>query len=129
MFWGIVEPKKNTITKYEVNIEDMQISIGTKSEDSFVNLEEGALLKVKSGAEEAENAIEVKYADKLQGMFVLTLSNLDALNTLADTIIAEGEKRADIPVFVKFAKRGLSGVPTFMDWDGCVGSVKVLLQK
>ena len=50
-------------------------------------------------------------------------------DTLANTIIAEGEKRADIPVFVKFTKRGLSGVPTFMDWDGCVGSVKVLLQK
>ena len=130
---GIVKNMDETVDLYfrfpEVNIEDMQISIGTKSEDSFVNLEEGALLKVKSGAEEAENAIEVKYADKLQGMFVLTLSNLDALNTLANTIIAEGEKRADIPVFVKFAKRGLSGVPTFMDWDGCVGSVKVLLQK
>ena len=32
-------------------------------------------------------------------------------------------------VYVKFDKRGLSGVPTFLDWDGCQGSVSVLLQK
>ena len=43
----------------------------------------------------------------------------------ADTALAAGP----VTVYAKYKKRGLSGVPTFMDWDGVVGSVKILLTK
>ena len=32
-------------------------------------------------------------------------------------------------VYAKYNKRGLAGVPTFMDWDGCCGFISVLLQR
>ena len=34
-----------------------------------------------------------------------------------------------VAISFKYNKRGMAGVPTFMDWDGCIGSVKILLQK
>lgn len=113
----------------EVKIEDMEISIGSNDDGDFVPLTEGALLTVKSGEEEAENAVEVKYADGLQGLFVINIKDLSAMNDFADEIIDGDETGVELPVYVRFTKRGLAGVPTFMDWDGAVGSVKILLQK
>lgn len=46
----------------------------------------------------------------------------------ADAIIKAGPKET-VDVKVSYTREGLAGVPTFMDWDGCVGAVKVLLQK
>lgn len=113
----------------EVKVEDMEICIGSKAEDKFVPLVEKGLLSAICEDKEATDCIEAKYVDGLQGMFVLNIKDLDAANAFADEIIAEGETGKEIPVFVRFKKRGLAGVPTFMDWDGCVGSVKILLQK
>jgi hypothetical protein len=36
---------------------------------------------------------------------------------------------SSVEVKLGFKKQGLAGVPTFLDWDGVVGSVKVLLTK
>ena len=46
----------------------------------------------------------------------------------ADQVINAAPKKV-AEVKVKYVREGLAGVPTFMDWEGCVGSVKVLLQK
>ena len=110
----------------EVNIEDMKIAIGTKTESEFANLVEGGKVSVTINTKVAD-AVEIKYANELQGLFTIKVAKAK-LTDLANALPA-GKEEADVPVYVKFAKRGLAGVPTFMDWDGCVGSVKVLLQK
>lgn len=111
----------------EVNIEDMKIAIGVTTETEFASLVEGGKANVTVGATKVENAVDIKYANELQGLFTIKVDKTK-LNALIAAIPA-GKEEADVPVYVKFAKRGLAGVPTFMDWDGCVGSVKVLLQK
>ncbi len=57
---------------------------------------------------------DISYIDLTQGVIELTAN--DAISS--DTII-----------YCNYNKRGMAGVPTFMDWDGVVGRVKVLLQK
>ncbi len=113
----------------EVKIEDMEIEIGTKADDKFVPLVEKGLISAYSGEEKATDVIEAKYVDGLQGLFVINIKDLTEANRFAEAVIPEGENSIELPVFVRFKKRGLAGVPTFMDWDGVVGSVKVLLQK
>lgn len=110
----------------EVNIEDMQIAIGIKDDTKFVALTEGGKVAIyKDAATKVDAAVDVKYANELQGLFTI---KVDATKSL-DSLFPANTNEVDVPVYVKFAKRGLAGVPTFMDWDGCVGSVKVLLQK
>jgi len=50
----------------------------------------------------------------------------DRLKAIADAVKAN---KKPLSVRVVYQVKGKSGVPTFMDWAGCVGSVKVLLQK
>ena len=37
--------------------------------------------------------------------------------------------KEELPVKVMMLKAGEAGVPTNLDWDGCVGTVQILLQK
>lgn len=81
-----------------------------------------------------EGLIRVKYFDTLQGFFVLEAVDKNALYAFFTTNagILNGPNGAavkTIKVIAKFSKRGLSGVPTFMDWDGCQGYASILLQK
>lgn len=54
------------------------------------------------------------YKDELQGLFALKPSA--ALSS-------------DYHVYVSYKKAGKAGVPTNLDWAGCKGTVKILLQK
>lgn len=67
-----------------------------------------------------DGAFTVSYANALQGLVKIHIDK-----DKADPVL----QAASQEVFIRCKKRGLSGVPTFMDWDGCVGSVKVLLTK
>lgn len=68
------------------------------------------------------DVLEVKYMNELQGLIVLKVLKPEALGTGA-------EGTAPINVYAKYKKRGLSGVPTFLDWDGCQGVVSILMQR
>lgn len=68
-------------------------------------------------------SITVTYLDETQGFIVFAI---DGATFNAETTLAAGEQ---LSIFVRFKKRGLSGIPTFMDWDGCVGFASVLLQR
>jgi hypothetical protein len=105
----------------EVNIEagTLQISLGTTA---FTNCAVGADLVATNGAT-TDQFIKVVYADEKQGIVKLEVTD----KTKADAFLAG--LTAGLEVRVKFSKRGLSGVPTFLDWNGCVGSVKILLTK
>ena len=87
----------------------LQIKIGTN-----------AYIQATVGQKTADNAFEVVYANEHQGLFQIKVHK-----TEADTVLDS----APVDVLVKYKKRGLAGVPTFMDWDGVIGSVKVLLTK
>ena len=95
----------------EVDIENLQIAIGDKA---FAPATKDALL--------LDGALRIKYVDELQAIFVLEVVDREKLEN------AMGDANS-LDVRVEFDKRGLAGVPTFLDWDGVVGSVKVLLTK
>lgn len=97
----------------DVDIEagSLQIAIG---DEAFTNCVEGAVL---------HDAFRIKYASELQGIVVVEVID----KAKADTFLA-GHKDGAVVKF-KYQKRGLVGVPTFMDWDGICGSVKILMTK
>lgn len=71
-------------------------------------------------------ALKVSFVNALMGIVkievVKAADGTYAFDNTADTALP-------VSVYFKYSKRGLAGVPTWMDWDGCVGSVHVLLTK
>lgn len=105
--------KELTFTIHDTNIE---------SDAQFItaaSLGEIDLSKPQSGTAVKEGVIvdtkfEVTYFNALQGII-----KLKALEEIG----------ADTSLFIVYTKRGQAGVPTNLDWDGCIGTVKILLQK
>ena len=95
----------------DIEPQSLQIAIG---DDSFTNCVEGAVL---------HDAFRVKYASELQGIVVIEVVD----KKKADEFLKNCQSGAAVKF--KYQKRGLTGVPTFMDWDGCCGSVKILMTK
>lgn len=94
----------------EVDVEDVKITVGSEAaEDAVV------------GAALFGGGLVIKYFNAKQGIFILEVKKSEFETKLAS--------ETSVDVKVEYSKRGMSGVPTFMDWDGVVGSVKVLLQK
>ncbi len=96
----------------DVNVEDLQISINGEAKANCVE-----------GAKLCNGAFVVKYANAEQGYIVIAVADKDK----ADELLKG--KAEGVDVVLSYAKRGMAGVPTFMDWDGCIGSVKILLTK
>lgn len=95
----------------EVDVENLQIGFtGVASAPATL------------GAKLLNDSLKIKYVDEKQGILVLEVIDAAKLEE------AMGDNTS-IDVKLEFDKRGMSGVPTFMDWDGVVGSVKVLLTK
>lgn len=97
----------------DVDIEpnSLQIAIGT---DAFTNCAVGAVL---------HDCFRIDYASELQGIVKVVVTD----KSKADAFLADYPSGATVQF--KYQKRGLVGVPTFMDWDGCCGSTKILLTK
>ena len=70
------------------------------------------------------SAMEITYVDLKQGMIKIRVAEDKAAEVHA--ALADGKKAK---IVVKYNKRGLTGVPTNLDWDGCAGVVTILLQK
>lgn len=104
----------------EVDVNDLMIKI---DDGNGIACVKDTAITAKTGDTESTFAV-VKYADALQGMIVVSIVDKAA----ADAYMNAKEDK-QITISVKFNKRGVSGVPTFMDWDGCMGSVKILLTK
>ena len=102
---------------------------------SEVNVEPGTL-EIKFGEEEYVNVVavgqtldadgifEISYLSEKQGLIKIHVTDAEK----ADAYLSALEDKTAV-VKAKFTKRGESGVPTQLDWDGCVGEVKVLLTK
>jgi len=102
----------------EVSIEpnSLQVSVGG---EAFANCVVGAMLTVKT-----KQFLRVTYADTKKGMLRLEVTD----KAVADAVLG-AEPTKQLEVKAQYKKRGLAGVPTFMDWDGCVGSVNILMTK
>lgn len=105
------------------NVEQgsLQIKVG---EAAYAPCTAGAALTVTSGLQTSD-FLRVKYVNELQGIVVLEVAD----KAKADAFFAAIDGKTTVAVSLKYNKRGMAGVPTFMDWDGCIGSVKILLQK
>lgn len=111
----------------EVDVENLMIKI---DDGDAVACVKDAVVTAKSGTGEAKTFAVVKYADALQGIVVLSIRDAAVANEYMEAKkAADPTAAAAFTVKFKFDKRGVSGVPTFMDWDGCMGSVKILLTK
>lgn len=67
------------------------------------------------------DVFKVAYLNDVQGLINIVVAD----EAKADKLLADGE----VVVNLKFKKRGQAGIPTWMDWDGCVGSAKIMLTR
>ena len=111
----------------DVNLESMKIAVttgATVTEEEFVDVNVNEVnQKVDLKGANIANAMEIKYVDLKQGIITVAVAEDKAADVHA---ALEGVKAK---VVLKYNKRGLTGVPTNLDWDGCAGVVTILLQK
>ena len=108
----LVISRVNEIEKVEDAAEIMMRLPDVDLEAAKVDMEDGAV-DIVLGAKAGK--FEITYADLHKGLFAV--KQVDA---------GDG---AEVEVKVMYVKAGEAGVPTNLDWDGCVGMVQILLQK
>lgn len=86
----------------DTNLVSAKISIG---DEAPVDIVVGAKV----------GKFEVSYADMHKGYYGLVQKEVGT--------------KEEKTVKISYVKRGMAGVPTNLDWDGCQGTVKILLQK
>ena len=97
----------------------------TGAQEMMIRLPETNLesAKVKIGDEDAVSIA----VNATIGEFTITYADLHkGIFAVKQTSAGDGTTKA---VNISYVKRGMAGVPTYMDWDGCQGMVSVLLQK
>ena len=82
--------------------------------DAKFALDEAAAVNIVQGAKMGN--FEVQYVDLHKGLF--SIKQVQAAAEIKE-----------LAVKVEYVKAGEAGVPTNLDWDGCVGVVRILLQK
>jgi hypothetical protein len=100
---NVDDPKEIMLRLTEVNVLEAKVAIG---EEAPVSIAAG----VKVGK------WEIQYVDLHKGLF--SVKQVEA----ADAV-------EEVEVKVMLLMAGEAGVPTNLDWDGCVGTVQILLQK
>lgn len=101
------------------------------------NIEDGSLQVQIGGGDfvEVSSADHIEKAPKVIGDTGFAVTYYNAIQALivieaVDEAKADAAlKKGDLVVNLKYKKRGEAGIPTFMDWDGCVGSAKIILQR
>ena len=115
-----VDVEKGTI---EIAVTEKTVNELTDADFTPCTTVEQGLKVYANGAVSAKELLKVTYLNELQGMIRLSVKDAEAYHTLMTSA------KKVINVFVKYKKRGLAGVPTFLDWDGCQGTCQILLQK
>lgn len=107
----------------EVSLEELELAVGTETLTKFTKINEKEINQTIDFGD-VENGIIIKYVDLKQGMITLGI-NPEKANEV-HTALNNG---AVAKIAAKYKKRGMAGVPTFLDWDGCQGVVSILMQK
>ena len=112
----------------EVNLESMKIAVTTKevaADEDFVdvNVKEVEQKVDLKGDSVVSGGFQIEYVDLKQGIVTINVAKGKESDVHA---ALEGKKAR---VILKYGKRGMAGIPTYLDWDGCTGVVTILLQK
>ena len=118
----------STIAEQEVidDVERREILIPLPD----TNLE---LAKIQIGDEEAviipNEIINAQTAPLDAGKFDIVYVDLHKgqVAIRQKTVVDKAEK--NVPIKVSYVKRGQAGVPTNLDWDGCKGMVRILMNR
>ena len=108
----LVISRVNEIEKVDDAAEIMMRLPDVDLEAAKVDMGSGAV-DIVLGAKAGK--FEITYADLHKGLFAVKQ--------------VEAGEGAEVEVKVMYVKAGEAGVPTNLDWDGCVGMVQILLQK
>lgn len=103
-----------TVAKELVGAQEMMIRLPETDIES-AKIKIGEMEAVSIAANVKVDKFTIQYVDLHKGLI-----------SLVQTEKGDGSKK---PVNVSYVKRGMAGVPTYLDWDGCQGVVSVLLQK
>ena len=90
--------------------------------------EENAVTAVEGQALDAEGIFVLSYVNEKQGLIKIHVTDAEKADAYLQAL-GDDVKDQFVTVTAEYKKRGLAGVPTFMDWDGVVGSCKILLTK
>lgn len=93
-------------------LEALKVQIGKDPADSCIITE-----TLAPGAALECGKFDIVYADLHKGLIMIKQR--------------EAAEKADMkcPVYGAYVKRGEAGVPTNLDWDGCKGTVRILMTK
>lgn len=115
------------LSKVNVVTGSVKLSVGDGT-GALTQVVQGATLTpvVAGVTADATDALKVKFLNELQGLIVLEIVEEDKWRAF----VAEAQAaKKTIDVRAAYQKRGLAGVPTFLDWDGCQGVVSILLER
>lgn len=103
----------------------------TKAGEIMIRLPETALesAKVKFGNGEAVSVVTNGVISAGDAQFTITYADMHkGLFAVKQTQAASAEET--VAVNVSYMKKGtIAGMPTMLDWDGCIGTISILLQK
>lgn len=126
------------LTDVSIEPNSLQIAITNAPKDkaTFTAATKGAKLAANvydgvnfdSAAGTLADALTLKYFDELQGLLVFEVTDKEKYHKFF-TDNGENLAKNSLKIYAKYKKRGLAGVPTMLDWDGCQGVVSVLLTK
>lgn len=106
----------------EVSLESLELCVGTEAAEEFTKINPKEVnQKIKFAS--IEEGMIIKYVDLKQGMITL------GVNPEKATEVHAALQGKTAKITAKYTKRGMAGVPTFLDWDGCQGVVSILMQK
>lgn len=113
-----------------LTISNVVIANGTSEDEIILRLPDTALesAKVKIGESDAVNIVANATITVGSAVFTITYADMHkGLFAIKQT--TGGGDGSTKPVKVSYKKKGLiAGMPTMLDWDGCVGTASILLQ-
>lgn len=115
------ELKKNNLPYLLFNLPDTDLELAKVRVGSPTETDNEAYLtkEIAPGTTIDCGIFEIEYSDLHKGLFSLKQKEAPE----------DGTAIKKCPIYVSYVKRGQAGVPTNLDWDGCVGTVRILMNK
>ena len=113
---NFVEGHQTMFTLPDTNLESAKVLVVKLNEDNSVASELGTFeINAEGTVTGTVTNFKMAYSDIHKGIIALTQEK-------------EAAAAAKVEIRVSYTKRGMAGVPTNLDWDGCKGTAKILLQ-